>query len=218
MNAILKPASGPQGIRIWDSHSEELECTMVLSDSADVKTFCFRTVQPAWFQYAPGQFVTLEVDIDGEKHMRCYTLSSSPSRPVCLTITVKAEPTGKVSGWLHHNLKRGSRVRAHGPSGIFSVHHHPASKYIFLAGGVGITPLMSMTRWLFDQGRHTDVSFVQCARTPFRSSPYRASASSTRPRPEGTASAPPAGAACSAAAGRLSFGLLMKESSGTARE
>lgn len=166
MNAILKPASGPQGIRIWDSHSEELECTMVLSDSADVKTFCFRTVQPAWFQYAPGQFVTLEVDIDGEKHMRCYTLSSSPSRPVCLTITVKAEPTGKVSGWLHHNLKPGSRVRAHGPSGIFSVHHHPASKYLFLAGGVGITPLMSMTRWLFDQGRHTDVSFVQCARTP----------------------------------------------------
>ena len=58
------------------------------------------------------------------------------------------------------------RLWARGPSGIFSVQHRPADKYLFLAGGVGITPLMSMTRWLFDLGRHTDVCFVQCARTP----------------------------------------------------
>jgi ferredoxin-NADP reductase len=164
MNAILKPTH--TDIKPWDSDSERLECTMVLSDSADVKTFCFQTERPSWFRYEAGQFVTLQVEIDGALHTRCYTLSSSPSRPVCLTITVKAEPGGKVSNWLHQHLKVGDRVQARGPSGIFSVQHRPAPKYLFLAGGVGITPLMSMTRWLFDLGRHTDVCFVQCARTP----------------------------------------------------
>jgi stachydrine N-demethylase, reductase component len=153
-------------IKPWDSNSEKLACTMVLQDSPDVKTFCFQTEHPSWFRYSAGQFVSLQVEIDGQPHTRCYTLSSSPSRPVCLTITVKAEPGGKVSNWLHHNLKVGDSVQARGPSGIFSVAHRPAAKYLFLAGGVGITPLMSMTRWLFDLGRHTDVSFIQCARTP----------------------------------------------------
>ena len=166
MNAILKPLEPRSEIKAWDSDSERLECTMVLADSPDVKTFCFQTEHPSWFRFDAGQFITLQVEIEGVVHTRCYTLSSSPSRPVCLTITVKAEPGGKVSNWLHQHLKVGDHVQARGPSGIFSVQRNPASKYLFLAGGVGITPLMSMTRWLFDLGRHTDVCFVQCARTP----------------------------------------------------
>ena len=166
MNAVLDAIPALADVKPWDSQSEELECTMVLDDSPDVKTFCFQTTQPSWFRYAAGQFVTIEVEVDGQKHLRCYTLSSSPSRPVCVTITVKAEPRGKVSKWLHQNLKVGDRIRASGPAGIFSIHLHPAEKYLFLSGGVGITPLMSMTRWLFDLGRHTDVGFIQCARTP----------------------------------------------------
>jgi ferredoxin-NADP reductase len=150
----------------WDSHQEELVCTRIAQDSSDVKTFYFQTVSPSWFRYAPGQFVTLEIQIDGQWHSRCYTWSSSPSRPVCLSITVKAESAGTVSRWLHQRLRIGDRVRARGPCGLFSLQHHPAGKYLFLAGGVGITPLMSMARWLFDLGRQADVSFVQCARTP----------------------------------------------------
>jgi stachydrine N-demethylase, reductase component len=163
--AVRKKIQGLQRIKPWDSGSEQLECTMVLDDSADVKTFCFQTAQPSWFHYAPGQFITIEAEIDGQKHSRCYTLSSSPSRPLCITISVKATG-GKVSSWLHQHLKVGDTLRASGPSGIFSFYHHPADKYLFLAGGVGITPLMSMTRWLFDLGMHTDVCFIQCARTP----------------------------------------------------
>lgn len=152
-------------IKPWKGDQEHLVCTMVLDDSTDVKTFCFQTEQPSWFLYTPGQFITVEVEIDGQTHQRCYTLSSSPSRPLCITITVKATG-GVVSNWLHRNLRVGDTLRASGPSGIFSFHHHPARKYLFLAGGVGVTPLMSMTRWLFDVGSHTDVCFVQSARTP----------------------------------------------------
>jgi len=166
VNTSVQSDAALADIKPWNSLSEELECTMVLEDSADVKSFCFQTSRPSWFRYAAGQFVTIEVEISGRKHTRCYTLSSSPSRPLYLSITVKAEPAGMVSNWLHNNLKVGDRIRAGSPAGIFSVHLHPAQKYLFLSGGVGITPLMSMTRWLFDLGRHTDVCFIQCARTP----------------------------------------------------
>jgi hypothetical protein len=134
-----------QQIKPWDAAIELLECTMVLDDSANVKTFCIQTALPSWFHYAPGQFITIEAEIDGKKHSRCYTLSSSPSRPLCAAITVKATG-GPVSSWLHRHLKVGDKLRASAPSGIFSFHHHPAHKYLFLAGGVGITPLMSMAR------------------------------------------------------------------------
>lgn len=150
----------------WNSHVEFLECTMVLEDTHNVKTFTFQTADNSYFRYLPGQFITLEVEIDGDKHQRCYTLSSSPSRPLCISITVKRQAEGKVSNWLFENLKEGDRVRAYGPAGIFSFHNYPADKYLFLSGGVGITPMLSMTRWLFDFGVRTDVTFVHCSQTP----------------------------------------------------
>lgn len=150
----------------WNSHGELLECTMVLQDTHNVKTFIFQTADNSMFRYLPGQFITLEMIIDGKKVHRCYTISSSPSRPLCLSITVKALPGGKVSNWLHDNLKVGDRLKAHGPAGIFTLHHHLADKYLFLSGGVGITPLLSMTRWLFDFGLAADVNFLHCAQAP----------------------------------------------------
>lgn len=150
----------------WDSHSELLECTMVLQDTQDVKTFVFQTSDNSYFRYLPGQFITLEVSIDGKKYQRCYTLASSPSRPLCIWVTVKALADGKVSKWLHENLSIGDKIKAYGPAGIFSLHNHLADKYLFLSGGVGITPLLSMARWLFDFGQHTDVAFIHCAQTP----------------------------------------------------
>lgn len=158
----LKPLS--QG-RPWNSQGELLYCTMVLRDSHNVLTHCFRTASGSWFDYLPGQFITLELPLPSGTVHRTYTLSSSPSRPVCLSITTKAN-SGGATEWLHQNIKVGDQLRAYGPSGVFSLHHHPAKQYLFLAGGVGITPLMSMTRYLFDSGEHTDVTFIQCAQTP----------------------------------------------------
>ncbi|HXH01844.1 MAG TPA: hybrid-cluster NAD(P)-dependent oxidoreductase [Candidatus Competibacteraceae bacterium] len=152
--------------RPWDSQSELLECTMVLRDSHNVMTHCFRSASGRWFDYLPGQFITLELPLGGQTVHRTYTLSSSPSRPLCLSITTKAGGEGSITRWLHRNLKVGDKIRAYGPAGLFSFVHNPADKYLFLAGGVGITPLMSMTRYLFDTGIHTDVTFVQCAQTP----------------------------------------------------
>lgn len=149
-----------------DVPDDTLHCVQVRQETADVKTFVFSTAQSSSFRYLPGQFITLELQIDGQPVNRCYTLSSTPTRPDRITITVKRVPGGQVSNWLHDHLKPGDRLTALGPAGDFSCFAKPAERYLFLSGGSGITPLMSMTRALHDLASDADVVFVHCARTP----------------------------------------------------
>ncbi|GAA2569901.1 hybrid-cluster NAD(P)-dependent oxidoreductase [Streptomyces roseoviolaceus] len=147
-------------------NEELLVCRQVHPLTHDVTTLVFEYAEPRMFRHEPGQFVTLTVDIDGRPRQRCYTISSPPTRPFLLSITVKRVPGGLVSNWLHDHLEPGDTVRARGPLGDFSTARHPSSKYLFLSGGVGITPSMSMTRTLYDLADPADVVFVHSARTP----------------------------------------------------
>jgi len=150
-----------------DEQDDTLHCVQVRQETHDVKTFVLATAQASSYRYLPGQFITLELEIDGQKINRCYTLSSTPTRPDRVSITVKRVPGGPVSNWLHDNLKPGSTLGAMGPAGSFSCFAQPAAeRYLFLSGGSGITPLMSMTRALHDLASDADVVFVHCARSP----------------------------------------------------
>jgi ferredoxin-NADP reductase len=160
------PASQP-----WSSDQDEtLRCVHIRQETHDVKTFVLAADGPRSFRYLPGQFITLELDIAGSKINRCYTLSSTPTRPDLVSITVKRVPGGVVSNWLHDNLRVGMALGAMGPSGEFSCFKAPAVQgnpsYLFLSGGSGVTPLMSMTRALHDLGSDANIVFVHCARTP----------------------------------------------------
>ncbi|WP_322092198.1 hybrid-cluster NAD(P)-dependent oxidoreductase [Paraburkholderia bannensis] len=151
----------------WTSDVEEtLECCHVRQETHDVKSFFLRSPQGRTFSFEPGQFITLELEIDGETVNRCYTISSSPARPHTLSITVKRVPGGKVSNWLHDNLMPGAMIRVLGPAGEFTCARHAAPKYLFLSAGSGITPLMSMSRAYHDLAEDRDIVFVHSARTP----------------------------------------------------
>jgi ferredoxin-NADP reductase len=150
----------------WNDRLQVLEVIGVSDEAPDVKTFTFRSDAQTWFRYKPGQFVTLELPVGDEPVMRTYTLSSSPSRPFSIAVTVKAQPGSIGTRWMFDNLKPGVRIRAYGPAGDFSHHTHPAGKYLFISAGSGITPMMSMLRWLNDCAPWTDVAFVNCARRP----------------------------------------------------
>src|SRR5699024_8699482 len=100
----------------WDAEVDDvLVCRRVLEETHDVKTFLFRGQQPQDFRYLPGQFLTFDFEIDGQTINRCYTISSTPTRPHLISITSKRVPGGPVSNWLHDNLKPGMEVRAVGP-------------------------------------------------------------------------------------------------------
>ncbi|QBR01689.1 hybrid-cluster NAD(P)-dependent oxidoreductase [Paraburkholderia pallida] len=164
---VTRPAFWGTLAERWTSDAEEtLVCCHVRQETHDVKSFFFRSPQGRTFSFEPGQFVTLELEIDGEPVNRCYTISSSPARPHTISITVKRVPGGKVSNWLHDNLQPGASIRVLGPGGEFTCARHPANKYLFLSAGSGITPLMSMSRAHHDLAEDRDIVFVHSARTP----------------------------------------------------
>jgi len=151
----------------WTSDVEEtLVCCHVRQETHDVKSFFFHSPQGRAFVFEPGQFITLELEIDGETINRCYTISSAPTRPHTISISVKRVPGGKVSNWLHDNLTAGTAVRVLGPAGEFTCARHPANKYLFLSAGSGITPLMSMSRAFDELGEDRNIVFVHSAQTP----------------------------------------------------
>ncbi|GLU31887.1 hybrid-cluster NAD(P)-dependent oxidoreductase [Trinickia caryophylli] len=151
----------------WTSELEEtLVCCEVRDETHDVKSFFFMSREGRTFSFEPGQFVTLELEIDGEPVNRCYTISSAPTRPHTISITVKRVPGGKVSNWLHDHLRAGDAVRMLGPAGEFTCARHAAGKYLFLSAGSGVTPLMSMSRAHYELGEDRDIVFLHSARTP----------------------------------------------------
>ncbi|WP_052293790.1 hybrid-cluster NAD(P)-dependent oxidoreductase [Azospirillum sp. B510] len=164
----MQQDAGPPPVRNWDPETDDtLVCRAVRDETQDVKTFVFAPRHPCLFRFKPGQFITLELPIGGETIHRSYTVSSSAARPHRLSITVKRVPGGPVSNWLHDHLKPGDTIRAVGPLGEFTpgVSEAPR-KFLFLSGGSGITPLMSMTRTFDDLGDDHDIIFVHAARTP----------------------------------------------------
>lgn len=149
----------------WEHGTIELVCQRVIKETSDVSSFVFQTVPTHRFHYKPGQFVTLQADIDGEMVYRSYTISSSPSRPYTLVLTIKRVEGGKMSGWLLDNLKQGDTIKAMGPDGGFNIIDLPAKNLLFLSSSCGITPMMSMSRWLLDTNANVNIHFVHCGAT-----------------------------------------------------
>ncbi|MEF2071880.1 hybrid-cluster NAD(P)-dependent oxidoreductase [Consotaella aegiceratis] len=157
----------PTGYYRWEPDEDDvLICRAVREETHDVKTFVFAPRFKRQFEFVSGQFLTFEFEIDGETIHRCYTISSPPTRPDTVSITVKRVVGGPVSNWLHDQFKPGMMLKATTPMGVFTWAGMQAPKYLFLSGGSGITPLMSMTRSAYDLALIADIAFVHAARTP----------------------------------------------------
>jgi ferredoxin-NADP reductase len=156
----------------WKGEEIIVRCVQVIDQTNDVKTFRFMASPLLWFSYQPGQFVTVVSDIDGQRILRSYSISSSPSRPHTLDITVKrvpataTAPPGLVSNWLHDHIQVGSQLKLSGPMGKFTCVDHLAQKLLLISAGSGITPMMSMAQWLCDTATETDVVFFHSAHNP----------------------------------------------------
>ncbi|AVA21337.1 hybrid-cluster NAD(P)-dependent oxidoreductase [Rhizobium sp. NXC24] len=164
--ASLFPACPPATNEIWTGAASKLRVVTVADEAPNVKTFVFQPEHPALFKYTAGQFLTLELSVPGGLLLRTYTIASSPSRPMTLSLTVKAQVDSVGTRWMFENLLPGSLVKAIGPAGNFTLERCQRPKLLFLSAGSGITPMMSMLRWLSDVATDADVAFVHCARSP----------------------------------------------------
>lgn len=154
-----------KSLESWSTRKTSLTCVNVILETADVKTFQFRADSACLFHYKPGQFIGIQLEINGEKHNRSYTIASSPTRPHLLELTIKLDPSGAVSPWLHQNIRKGSNIEVRGPAGRFNCVDIESDKVLLISAGSGITPMMSMARFWCDQAANKNVQFLNWARS-----------------------------------------------------
>ena len=160
MNAI----SNPQEFPVWQGG--ELRCIARSEETHDTASFVLAAESPARFQFLPGQFVTIGVNIDDSVHYRAYSISSTPDRTDRLTLTIRRLPGGRVSNYLLDHLKAGAKVEATTPAGEFFLDEGAADeKLLMLSAGSGVTPVMSMVRWLLARRPDADIHFIYSARS-----------------------------------------------------
>lgn len=148
--------------------SGELVVARIFQETHDTKTFRFRLPEGGLlpFEHAPGQYINLKLRIDGRRVNRSYTISSSPTRPDYCEITVKRVPDGYASHFLHDVVVEGDRIAVSAPAGVFFFAGHESDRIVLLAGGVGITPMMSVVRSLTDRSWAGDIFLLFSVRKP----------------------------------------------------
>jgi predicted ferric reductase len=116
-------------------------------------------------RFAPGQFQFLrfpDSNLPAEEHP--FTIASSPKTPTKISVTIKE--SGDFTAQVRH-LQAGDLATVHGPFGRFShTLHVREDELVFVAAGVGITPLMSMLRWMRDNGEIRPVLLIYANRRP----------------------------------------------------
>ncbi|MHB0925151.1 MAG: 2Fe-2S iron-sulfur cluster-binding protein [Gallionellaceae bacterium] len=108
--------------------------------------------------FLPGQFLTFRLDIPAatggtEQVVRCYSLSDAP-RPDCYRVSIKRVPPpkgrhvppGRSSTFFHEQVAAGSLLQVRAPAGHFHIDRGDAP-VVLIAGGIGITPMLSMLNW-----------------------------------------------------------------------
>ncbi|MEK8129444.1 NO-inducible flavohemoprotein [Paenibacillus filicis] len=120
--------------------------------------------------FEPGQYISVKVEIPGEAHthIRQYSLSDAPGNPY-YRISVKREeastgkPAGKVSNYLHEGVQLGDVLWLSAPAGDFTLDRQDQRPLVFLSGGVGLTPLVSMLSTVADTHPGRPVTFIHAA-------------------------------------------------------
>lgn len=145
-----------------NSWSGPLRVARIFQETPQVKTF--RLVDPSGgkmpFSFLPGQFLTVTVTPDEQTVKRSYTIASPPTRRDYCEVTVRREEQGVVSRDLHDRIHEGDLLQVTAPSGKFTFTGQEADSIVLIAGGVGITPLMSVVRYLTDRSWPGDIFFL----------------------------------------------------------
>ncbi|WP_345249503.1 NO-inducible flavohemoprotein [Pigmentiphaga soli] len=113
--------------------------------------------------FEPGQYIGLSLIVDGEEIRRNYSLSAAPGRRG-YRISVKREPGGVASNYLHDRVAEGDTLSLFPPAGEFTLDGQESGKpLVLISGGVGITPTLAMAEAALEQGGR-DVVFIHYAR------------------------------------------------------
>ncbi|KAB2902314.1 MAG: ferredoxin reductase [Kofleriaceae bacterium] len=117
-----------------------------------------------WRGFRAGQFVQLSVWVGGIRHTRCYSISSAPEDGLPLRLTLEVQPIGRVSSAWLRQAREGDVVELSPALGDFVLPEPAPARLLFVSGGSGITPLLSMSRHLNATGYAGRLAWVHYAR------------------------------------------------------
>lgn len=128
----------------------QLRITHISQQTPSSKTYHLQRLDGQLPPYRPGQYINIFFDVDGVLTSRPYSIASPPGHQT-LEISVRDKPDGFVAPYILNELKVGDELETTGPEGHF--YYEPLTDgkdLVFLAGGSGITPFMSMLRDFLD--------------------------------------------------------------------
>src|SRR6201997_3164609 len=153
-SGLVDLLTGPHGV---DRYTELVAPTWTLGDArARVVSVEHRTPRSVTLTLAPnrafagfksGQHINLTVEIDGRRRTRCYSPASAEGAPL-LELTIGMHDGGLVSTYLHRQARLGMVVGLDNVAGDFVLPDMRPRRVLFVSGGSGITPVMSMVRTL----------------------------------------------------------------------
>ncbi|MFN2427219.1 MAG: ferredoxin reductase [Candidatus Binatia bacterium] len=146
----------------WSLTAIKAEVVGATGETGDVRTLLLRPNR-LWPGHRAGQHVQVEVEIDGRRLRRTFSISSAPRPDGLVAVTVKRREGGKVSRWWNDDARVGDVITLSAPAGEFVLPSLLPRRVVMLSAGSGITPLMAMLRDLDARGHGCEVLFVHCA-------------------------------------------------------
>jgi propane monooxygenase reductase subunit len=129
----------------------------------DMRHLVIRLVEPATLKFFPGQYVDFAIPGTGET--RSFSMANTPSGDNgLLEFVIKVYPNGLFSGYLDTEVAVGDQVEITGPFGVFTLRDNPDADLVFLGGGAGMAPILSLLRSMAERGIHRRATFYYGAR------------------------------------------------------
>src|SRR6266700_224607 len=127
----------------------------------DMRHLVLRLVEPAEVKFFPGQY--MDISVPGTDQVRSFSMANTSSRDGLLEFVIKVYPGGLFSQFLDERLAVGDRLELTGPFGVFTLRESD-SELVFVGGGAGMAPILSLLRTMAERGIHRKATFFYGAR------------------------------------------------------
>jgi propane monooxygenase reductase component len=148
------------GIPIQEVQAEVEE---IESLTPEIKRLVLKLVDPPEMAFRAGQYA--ELYVPGSDEHRAYSMANTPHSDKRAEFIIRVFPDGAFSGLLKGGLKAGDGLKMEVPYGVFMLREDSESDVIFIGGGTGMAPLLSILRYMAQKGTERNATFYFGART-----------------------------------------------------
>jgi ferredoxin-NADP reductase len=137
----------------------------VIDETSDIKSFYLSPIDNRPLApYRAGQFLTVQLPTTQETIVRVWSLSDYQNQPSQYRLSIKKESKGLGSGYMHEQISKGASLLIKPPLGRFVLDRSGFKPVLMIAGGIGITPLLSMLKAQVERGEKMPPLYAKTGR------------------------------------------------------